>query len=304
MDISSSISSSYVNHDHRGSAGAIDTQNEGLKKDVPGSVGDTVTIRSVDAGNAADRTADATARGEKVDKVDGQPGAAKDATQAQAEEEAKPGAEKEKVGDTTELSPEDLQLIDKMAARDREVRAHEAAHAAVGGALTGGASYEFQRGPDGRMYAAGGEVSIDTGAISGDPKATIEKMQTVIAAANAPAEPSSQDRKVAAQASVVMGEAVQELAQLKETERAEDQKKAEEANSDDPEQGTLTEAAKENGPEANRSPEAKAADSDEPEITQSLAQQTEAQSSMDKRIVETGAFSKAFPEGVVINNMI
>lgn len=301
MDISSSISSSYVNHDHRGSAGAIDTQNDGLKKDVPGSVGDTVTIRSVDAGNATDRAADASARGEKVD---GQPGAAKDATQAQAEEEARPAAEKAQAGDTAELSPEDLQLIDKMAARDREVRAHEAAHAAAGGSLAGGATYEFQRGPDGRMYAAGGEVSIDTGAISGDPKATIEKMQTVIAAANAPAEPSGQDRKVAAQASVVMGEAVQELAQLKETERAEEQKKAEEANSDDPEQGTLTEAAKENGPEANRSPEAKAADSDEPEMTRSLAQQTEAQSSMDKRIVETGAFSKAFPEGVVINNMI
>lgn len=284
MDISSSISSSYVNHDQRGSAGAVDTQNEGLKKDVPGSVGDTVTIRSVDAGKAADRAVDAVTRGEKVEKTDGQPGAAKDATQARAAEEAKPGTEQVQAS-SGELTPEETQLVSQLAARDSEVRAHEAAHSSAGGSLTGGASYEYQRGPDGRMYAAGGEVSIDTGAMSGDPQATIAKMQTVMAAANAPAEPSSQDRKVAAQASIMMNEAVAELSQLKEAERAETQKKADEANTDEPAEGTLSEAAKENGPDANRSPESKAADSDEPEMTRSLAQQTEAQSTMDKRIV-------------------
>ena len=48
------------------------------------------------------------------------------------------------------------------------------------------------------MYATTGEVSVDTSAIPNDPEASIEKMRTVIAAALAPAEPSSQDRQVAA----------------------------------------------------------------------------------------------------------
>ena len=53
-------------------------------------------------------------------------------------------------------------------------------------------------GPDGNRYAIGGEVSIDVAPVDGDPEATIAKMEIVKAAALAPAEPSAQDRKVAA----------------------------------------------------------------------------------------------------------
>lgn len=66
--------------------------------------------------------------------------------------------------------------------RDREVRAHEQAHMAAAGAYSRG-------GPDNRQYAVGGEVQIDTSAVSGDPEATIRKAQTVRRAANAPATP-------------------------------------------------------------------------------------------------------------------
>ena len=38
----------------------------------------------------------------------------------------------------------------------------------------GGASYEYDNGPDGKRYAVGGEVSIDTSTVSGDPQATIQ----------------------------------------------------------------------------------------------------------------------------------
>jgi hypothetical protein len=57
----------------------------------------------------------------------------------------------------------------ELARRDREVRAHEQAHAAVGGSYAGAPSYTYSRGPDGQRYAVGGEVSIDTGALSNDP---------------------------------------------------------------------------------------------------------------------------------------
>lgn len=101
-------------------------------------------------------------------------------------------------------------VIDQLEMRDREVRAHEQAHAAIGGSLAGAPSYEFQTGPDGKKYAVGGEVSIDVSKTN-DPESTIRKMQTVRAAALAPAEPSSQDRKVAAQASQNIAEARSEM---------------------------------------------------------------------------------------------
>lgn len=94
---------------------------------------------------------------------------------------------------------------------DTSVRAHEAAHKMVGGSyVQGGASYTYQIGPDGRQYAIGGEVSIDTSA-EADPAETIRKMSTVRAAALAPADPSAQDRAVAAMASQAIVAAQAEL---------------------------------------------------------------------------------------------
>ena len=98
------------------------------------------------------------------------------------------------------LSPEEMRQVEKLEQRDREVRQHEKAHESVGGPYAGSATYDYQRGPDGKRYAIGGQVSIDYGPIKGDPEATIEKMKTVIAAALAPAEPSSQDMSIAARA--------------------------------------------------------------------------------------------------------
>ncbi|EHJ06028.1 putative metalloprotease CJM1_0395 family protein [Marinobacter manganoxydans] len=100
----------------------------------------------------------------------------------------------------------------ELKARDREVRAHEAAHQAVGGQYAGAMSFTYQRGSDGAQYAVGGEVSIDLSPVQGDPQATIEKMRVVRAAAMAPAEPSGQDRAVAAQAMQIMLQAQSDLA--------------------------------------------------------------------------------------------
>jgi hypothetical protein len=99
-----------------------------------------------------------------------------------------------------ESKQQDLKLIRSLSQRDREVQAHENAHSAVGGQYAGSANYTYQRGPDGVNYAVGGEVPIDVGIIQANPQATLEKMQLVQRAALAPAEPSAQDRKVAATA--------------------------------------------------------------------------------------------------------
>ena len=124
--------------------------------------------------------------------------------------------------DKTAADPSDAerQMVTKLKATDREVRAHERAHATAGGQHAGAPSYEYQRGPDGRRYAVGGEVPIDTSPVPGDPEATIDKMEIVKRAALAPAEPSGQDRYVAAQADAKKLKAQAELAQQKADERA------------------------------------------------------------------------------------
>ena len=78
----------------------------------------------------------------------------------------------------------------------------------------GGVSYTYQRGPDGKLYAIGGSVMIDTSPIYGNPEATISKMQQVRAAALAPADPSAADMRVAANANSIENAARAELSQL------------------------------------------------------------------------------------------
>ena len=84
------------------------------------------------------------------------------------------------------------------------MRAHEQAHlAAAGGIAKGGASFQTTTGPDGKQYAVGGEV------------ATILKARQIRRAAQAPLEPSAQDRLVAASAYATEQKALVELRQLK-----------------------------------------------------------------------------------------
>lgn len=143
---------------------------------------------------------------------------------------AETGADKEPSAATAESSaPQqkqqqqqeeaELELVRELKQRDQEVRAHEQAHAAVGGQLAGGATYTYQQGPDGVRYAVGGEVQIDMSKVPNDPQATLDKMQLVQRAALAPAEPSSQDRQVAAQAGQVAAQAMADIAQERQDRR-------------------------------------------------------------------------------------
>ena len=105
--------------------------------------------------------------------------------------------------------------IRKLAARDREVRAHEQAHAAVGGQHASHPHYNLERGPNGVSYAVSGHVNIDVSEVPGDPQATLEKMQQVQRAAMAPANPSAADRAVAAKAAQAATQARAEMLQEK-----------------------------------------------------------------------------------------
>ena len=113
------------------------------------------------------------------------------------------------------LTPEQENVVAQLAEIDRRVRAHEQAHlAAAGGYARGAPTYSYVTGPDGKLYAVGGEVSIDSSHVPGNPEATIEKARVVEAAASAPADPSSQDRQVAAAAAQMETNARLELAAM------------------------------------------------------------------------------------------
>lgn len=143
-------------------------------------------------------------------------------------------SESQSSGPKTELqlSEEERRILNELKARDAEVRAHEAAHLAAAGPYANGApTFEFQTGPDGRQYATGGEVSIDTSPVPGDPEATVRKAQTIKRAALAPREPSGQDRQVAAQAAQLEAQARQEVQAEKAEENEETREKNGEENS-------------------------------------------------------------------------
>lgn len=116
-----------------------------------------------------------------------------------------------------ELTEGEKQLVKNLEARDTEVRAHEAAHQAAGAGLTGAASFTYQQGPDGKMYAIGGEVSISMKSGS-TPEETIANARKIQIAAMAAGDPSPQDFAVASSARVMEMKAQQQLAKEQEEE--------------------------------------------------------------------------------------
>jgi hypothetical protein len=115
-----------------------------------------------------------------------------------------------------ELSEQERKEVERLKEIDRRVRAHEQAHlAAAGGLAQGPPQFQYVTGPDGRQYAVGGEVSIDTSPVRGDPEATLQKARQIERAATAPGDPSSQDEQVAAHAAEMVQEAEAELARAK-----------------------------------------------------------------------------------------
>jgi hypothetical protein len=114
-----------------------------------------------------------------------------------------------------QISKEDQLIVQKLKQRDLEVKAHEQAHlSAAGNLASGGASFTYTQGPNGIRYATGGEVSIDTSRVEGDPAATIRKADAIRRAALAPMSPSSQDQLVAAKATALSSQAQADLSEL------------------------------------------------------------------------------------------
>ena len=149
---------------------------------------------------------------EETPKKDDDPPPADEAEEAKAAKDEADEADNQEEAKEGELTPDEQQIVAELKVTDQKVRAHEQAHISAGGSyILGGATFEYEKGPDQKRYAVGGEVSIDSSPVRDNPEATIAKMQVVRAAALAPAEPSAQDRAVASSASMEEGQARAEL---------------------------------------------------------------------------------------------
>ena len=100
---------------------------------------------------------------------------------------------------------------------------------AAGGGLTSPASYTYERGPDNKMYAVAGEVGISTSE-GNTPQESLNKAQTIRRAALAPADPSPQDLKVAAQATSMEMSARAEILQEKMAQNSQNPNNSNEAS--------------------------------------------------------------------------
>ncbi len=106
------------------------------------------------------------------------------------------------VSNTQNLDENDYQrVLQKFKSRDSEVKSHEQAHAASG--ITKGAiQYNYQMGPDGKMYAVGGSVRLDT-SIPDDPKAAQVKLDKIKDAASASSDMSGADSQITISANLM-----------------------------------------------------------------------------------------------------
>lgn len=107
----------------------------------------------------------------------------------------------EQSGDTHNYDEQDFaRVLEKFKTTDANIRSHEQIHATIG-QTTAPISYNYQEGPDGKMYAVGGHVRLDT-SIPDDPKAAALKLDQIQKASTGPMDVSSADMGIAAQANL------------------------------------------------------------------------------------------------------
>lgn len=153
--------------------------------------------------------------------------------------------DKEKNGEKTqmlngvELTQKEVQQVRELQSIDKNVKAHEAAHQAAGGGLAGAASFTYTRGPDNQMYATAGEVPVSMQK-GNTPEETIANARQIAAAAMAPADPSPQDYKVAANAAKMEFDARAEAMKLKAEESKEKEEKNKEKDNKNTENSSET----------------------------------------------------------------
>jgi hypothetical protein len=204
----------------------------------------------------------------------------------------------------------ELKQVQELAARDREVRAHEQAHAAAAGQYGSSPTYEYVRGPDGVSYAVGGSVEVDTSPIPNNPEATLRKAEQLQRAASAPADPSGQDRQVAAQAAQLAEQARAEIREqaaieAREIERqqreTDEERRAQEAGRE--EERLAAEAARKEREDASFSDEQRLLDQRRARA-ELFDQAGRRNIDINRRLIEIGVFPGAISTGRFLDKTV
>lgn len=88
-----------------------------------------------------------------------------------------------------------LRVLNKFKNKDSEVKTHEQTHASLG-TTTAPISYNYQTGPDGKLYAMGGSVRFDT-SIPNNPESAKAKLEELKDASSSVSSLSGADASIA-----------------------------------------------------------------------------------------------------------
>lgn len=86
-------------------------------------------------------------------------------------------------------------VVEKFKSKDKEIRNHEQIHANLGKSSSP-INYNYQMGPDGKLYAMGGYVKLDV-SMPTDPKAAMAKIEQIKKASSSPNDLSTADLGIA-----------------------------------------------------------------------------------------------------------
>lgn len=205
--------------------------------------------------------------------------------------------------ETEEIERQELEQTRELSKRDREVRAHEQAHAAIGGQYASAPSFTYERGPDGRLYAVEGEVKIDTSPIPNDPEATLEKAETIQRAALGVAEPSSADRAAAADARAMAADARAELLRQDEQQRTEQAEARSSDEEQDEDEGPTAGERLQDYRDQQQARSAGAAEALE-DFNDLLTDINKQLAEINKKLVDAGVLEKLIPEGAFLDQRV
>ena len=94
---------------------------------------------------------------------------------------------------THDPNSDEQRIVDKLQIRDKEVKAHEMSHGIDPNLIKiGSAQFDYTIGPDGKIYATGGKVTLSTGNPN-SPEDAVAKAQALKKTSIAPGNPSPQD---------------------------------------------------------------------------------------------------------------
>ncbi len=88
-----------------------------------------------------------------------------------------------------------LRVLEKFKQKDAQIRTHEQTHASQANTTTP-ISYNYQVGPDGKLYAVGGYVRLDT-SMPKDPQEALYKLDRLQSATTSVKDMSGADAQIA-----------------------------------------------------------------------------------------------------------